>query len=463
MLRMRKSARLILLLLLLVTICISPGAAQEVSVQTLRIAGDSWDSRINPAFSEQYPSIYPEYVYIEKYDPISILTLIMQPGSSVDLYNFANSRGILEAVHRKGYCTYFALTPETQSATEAWPDFVRNLVMDDEGLFAVPSSITSSWVFGYNAEVGQAMGIAPPTSLEEIMEIYAEWPDRYLDQAEELGYYLSDFFVGESMSFSYFLERGIDYYLASSQPPYTFQTPRFHAFLDKLIALKPKLDALSDDYSSLMQEDAHGKALIEWHSPLLRHYPEDEPAYETLALSLLRGETPSVPVDVSALVVPLTVENPENGLLYARTLLEQPPANLRILLSPDTAQPVENDRLESIFASLEKLIAEQEQLLAAAETIEERDACQNELTKLRLEYDQFENGDDHWEYTPRNVANYLHLSAYLCPMPSVSYTYYQMQPNLRSLFKRFILGDLPVDNFIEQFDRLQQMMNEENQ
>lgn len=449
---------------LLALVMLFPSAcafAQESRFLTL--IGDWFNSNMNPAFAEQYPQIYVNYSFPEKWDPISVLTLIMQPDSSVDVYNFSNSRGILEAVHRKGYCTYIPLSPDTQAATDAWPDFVRSLVMDEEGLFAVPSSITSSWVFGYNAEVGQALGIAPPTSLEEIMEIYADWPDRYLDQAEELGYYLSDFFVGESMCFSYFLERGIDYYLASSQPPYTFQTPRFHAFLDKLTALKPKLDALSDDYSSLMQEDAEGKALIEWHAPLLRHYPENQPAYETLALSLLRGETPSVPVDVSALVVPRTVENPENGLLYARTLLEQPPAGVRILLSPDTAQAVEIDRLADILTDYEEMIAEQEQLLAAAETIEQRDACQNELTELRLEYDQYVNGDDHWEYTPRNVANYQQLSAYLCPMPSVSYTYYQMQPNLRSLFQRLILGELPVDNFIEQFDRLQQMMNAENE
>ncbi len=454
--------RLCACLLALVMLLPSAGAlAQEP--QSLILIGDWFNSDMNPAFNQLYPHISVNFTFPEKWDPISVLTLIMQPGSSVDVYNFSNSRGILEAVHRKGYCTYLPLSPDTQAATAAWPDFVRTLVMDEDGLFAVPSSITSSWVFGYNAEVGQALGIAPPTSLEEIMEIYADWPDRYLDQAEALGYYLSDFFVGESMCFSYFLERGIDYYLASSQPPYTFQTPRFHAFLDKLTALKPKLDALSDDYSSIMKDDADGKALIEWHAPLLRHYPEDQPAYETLALSLLRGETPSVPVDVSALVVPRTVENPENGLLYARTLLEQPPVGVQILLSPDTAQGVEIDDLADVLADYEEMIAEQEQLLAAAETIEQRDACQNQLTLLRTEYDRYLNGDDHWEYTPRNVANYQHLSAYLCPMPSVSYTYYQMQPNLRSLIQRLILGDLPVDNFIEQFDRLQQMMNAENE
>lgn len=92
----------------------------------------------------------------------------------------------------------------------------------------------------------------------------------------------------------------------------------------------------------------------------------------------------------------------------------------------------------------------------------ERIPLEDELADIRAEY-EWRQGDGRYLYTPKRVEEYRSISPLMCQMPAVSYTYYDSQPNLHTLMELLAAGKLPVDNFIAQFDEMQQMMNEENQ
>lgn len=456
---MRKAAALLLALLLLV-----PTLSQAEESGVLLINGDMFSTSMNPAFAEKYPKISLQYPMFTQWDVITVMTQIMMPSSPVDLFVFQSSHGMLDAVHRKGYCTYIPDSEALQAAEHDWPAFVRDLVEDEKGVFAVPVTLTSSWMFGYNAEVGKALGIDQPGSLEEVMEIFAAWPEEYLDAAEDQGYYLSTHFV--SRAFYLFLERGIDMYLAGCEEEITFETPRFHAYLEKLMALKPQLDALQDETAStLMAEDsvaAEDNALFDWYAPLLRDDQIESEYFTAMPISLLRGEEPCVPVDLCAGVIPRNAQHSELAMLYLQTLLENYPADAQILLHPDTAQAIEDDDIEAILAELEEMMADLQVRIDACEDPLARIPLEDELADIRAEY-EWRQEDGRYLYTPKRVEEYRSLSPFMCQMPMVSYTYYDSQPNLHTLMEMLAAGKLPVDNFIAQFDEMQQMMNEENQ
>lgn len=451
--------------LLLVLMLFAPLLSQaEEERGMLLVSGDMFDSNMNPAFAEKYPRITLQYPMFTEWDVITVMTQIMMPTSPADLFFFQSSRGMLDAVHRKGYCTYFPDSEALQAAEHTWPAFVRDLVEDEKGVFAVPVTLTSNWMFGYNAKVGEALGIDPPGSLEEVMEIFAAWPEKYLDAAEDQGYYLSTHFV--SMAFYLFLERGIDMYLAGCEGEITFETPRFHAYLEKLMALKPQLDTLRDENAStLMAEDsvvAEDNALFDWYAPLLRDDRIESEYFSALPISLLRGEEPYVPVDLCAAVLPRNAQHPETAMRYLQTLLENYPPDAQILLHPDTAQAIEEEDIEAILAELEEMMADLQARIDACEEPLERIPLEDELADIRAEY-EWRQGDGRYLYTPKRVEEYRSISPLMCQMPAVSYTYYDSQPNLHTLMELLAAGKLPVDNFIAQFDEMQQMMNEENQ
>lgn len=384
-----------------------------------------------------------------------------------DLFKLPFSSGEARRLGDRGYLADLNRSAVIREAVEQLPTGVRQSVTNaKDEVFALPCQLSPLHpLMAFNTEVADALGIEKPQTYAELFQLLEDWEYDYADAADKEGFCLTNAASFE-LSPRRFLARMIDDYIAiyADGRLISYATPEFTALMRTFDRYRGVLGEISEAEPG-NQSIRRQNALILTNYPLLLDYDtamEYEKSFEPLLLSVTDDPDDAIiAVDMKSLSVSAGAPHAELAMSYAEHLAASLDDRNRILLqggSDDT--PVEWEYYASTRQDYLDWIAEAEEAL---DTAEDEDASQ--LTELieawRAELESIEAR--RYIYTAESIRSYAALAPRLRPMPSVSYQYYCGQQNTNYLISAFELGDLPVDQFIREFDHVQSMMNLEDQ
>ena len=436
-----------------------PVTLSSDSSSVLTIAGESLSSSMNPAFTVEHPEVTVQFQWGEEYTVNQLLLDLTSKQATADIYVLSISSGLLNALCEKGFCMDLSTSKIiTDFSTTLYPQ-VRSHVYNREKCIGVPYALFSNQSFGFNTKLGKTLNIDAPQTYNDLIELFAAWPDICENTNAEYPFYLSTgTFTG---TMSRLLRYGVDAYIAE-QPDnsyISFDTEEFHSFISILDQSREKLAFLTDEHSGWKSDNPDDSLIIESYPLLVTQSDEnvDLDNIKPLILSIAENENACIPTDMTVFTVNTSSEHKDIAIQYLECLVEHYPSYQQMLVCNGEKKPVEEDNYQENLAYYAELQDDLKTRLGNADTQEARQSLHEQLAETDACIQENENL--RWYISQNAIDHYTVIAPYLKMMPRVSFAYYFSLPNARKLLLEFIGGKISGDTFIQQFDQIQRIIN----
>lgn len=401
----------------------------------------------------------------------------MQSSEALDLYSFYLPGDAFAALRNKGYLAELSGSSDLLAAvTEMFPNLTKQVLVDGH-LYALPVEVsTSCW--SIDTAVLEDVGLTAedvPTTYLELLNLIDEWITSYVEDYPE--HALMDYPYSLSMQlFSQIMMAQIAECEADGRT-LTFTDADFIATLNKLDSMREKLQAYedqwSDDNNNVYVTDSgitySGNAVIggsydtSSEGPLLSSYASIDIHYASnpestavpLMLSIQPNHDSSVIGDIRVMAVNRSSKNADAAMNLLTYLAVNRSDYQKSLLSPAYTDNIEDPYYEETKKSHESYIDELTKAMATADDSEKRDyqeAIQNltdALTRLSP-----------YQYTTENILLYDSQMENVRIIEST--VFYGDDNEASTLVKRYMDGNITVDQFVRELTRIVQMMIMEN-
>lgn len=406
----------------------------------------------------------------------------MQSGEALDLYSFYLPGDAFAALRNKGYLAELSGSSDLLAAvSEMFPNLTKQVLVDGH-LYALPVEVsTSCW--SIDTAVLEDVGLTAedvPTTYLELLNLIDEWITSYVEDYPE--HALMDYPYSLSMQlFSQIMLAQIAECEADGRT-LTFTDADFIATLNKLDSMREKLQAYedqwSDDNNNVYVTDSgitysgitySGNAVIggsydtSSEGPLLSSYASIDIHYASnpestavpLMLSIQPNHDSSVIGDIRVMAVNRSSKNADAAMNLLTYLAVNRSDYQKSLLSPAYTDNIEDPYYEETKKSHESYIDELTKAMATADDSEKRDyqeAIQNltdALTRLSP-----------YQYTTENILLYDSQMENVRIIEST--VFYGDDNEASTLVKRYMDGNITVDQFVRELTRIVQMMIMEN-
>lgn len=401
----------------------------------------------------------------------------MQSGEALDLYSFYLPGDAFAALRNKGYLAELSGSSDLLAAvSEMFPNLTKQVLVDGH-LYALPVEVsTSCW--SIDTAVLEDVGLTAedvPTTYLELLNLIDEWITSYVEDYPE--HALMDYPYSLSMQlFSQIMMAQIAECEADGRT-LTFTDADFIATLNKLDSMREKLQAYedqwSDDNNNVYVTDSgitySGNAVIggsydtSSEGPLLSSYASIDIHYASnpestavpLMLSIQPNHDSSVIGDIRVMAVNRSSKNADAAMNLLTYLAVNRSDYQKSLLSPAYTDNIEDPYYEETKKSHESYIDELTKAMATADDSEKRDyqeAIQN-LTDALARLSPY-------QYTTENILLYDSQMENVRIIEST--VFYGDDNEASTLVKRYMDGNITVDQFVRELTRIVQMMIMEN-
>ena len=396
----------------------------------------------------------------------------MQSGEALDLYSFYLPGDAFAALRNKGYLAELSGSSDLLAAvSEMFPNLTKQVLVDGH-LYALPVEVsTSCW--SIDTAVLEDVGLTAedvPTTYLELLNLIDEWITSYVEDYPE--HALMDYPYSLSMQlFSQIMMAQIAECEADGRT-LTFTDADFIATLNKLDSMREKLQAYEDQWSddnNNVYVTCSGNAVIggsydtSSEGPLLSsyasigiHYASDpESTAVPLMLSIQPNHDSSVIGDIRVMAVNRSSKNADAAMNLLTYLAVNRSDYQKSLLSPAYTDNIEDPYYEETKKSHESYIDELTKAMATADDSEKRDyqeAIQN-LTDALARLSPY-------QYTTENILLYDSQMENVRIIEST--VFYGDDNEASTLVKRYMDGNITVDQFVRELTRIVQMMIMEN-
>lgn len=396
----------------------------------------------------------------------------MQSGEALDLYSFYLPGDAFAALRNKGYLAELSGSSDLLAAvTEMFPNLTKQVLVDGH-LYALPVEVsTSCW--SIDTAVLEDVGLTAedvPTTYLELLNLIDEWITSYVEDYPE--HALMDYPYSLSMQlFSQIMMAQIAECEADGRT-LTFTDADFIATLNKLDSMREKLQAYQDQWSddnNNVYVTYSGNAVIggsydtSSEGPLLSsyasigiHYASDpESTAVPLMLSIQPNHDSSVIGDIRVMAVNRSSKNADAAMNLLTYLAVNRSDYQKSLLSPAYTDNIEDPYYEETKADYENYITELTKAMATADDSEKRDyqeTIQN-LTDALARLSPY-------QYTTENILLYDSQMENVRIIEST--VFYGDDNEASTLVKRYMDGNITVDQFVRELTRIVQMMIMEN-
>ena len=451
-------------------LCLLMAALLPVSAlaEELTLYCTSYRSTMNQTFQDDHPEVTIRTNFDEDSYPSfdQVLVDLLSRNFRWDMFNTYYSAGQARTLSDKQYLTDLGQSDVIREAVARMPESIQRCVTNDRGeIFALPHELTvSGHLMGFNTEVAAQLGIEKPQTWAEFLQLIEDWEYDYADASEDAGLTLTEW--DWPMAPTRLLSAMFDAYLAAHADGRTvsFSTPEFTALMQTYDRHRPTLTRMYDEWVdslngavNISYENKRPSLIID-SLPLLMDFDEEElygDGIEPLFLSITDDPADAViPVELEVLALCAGAPHPELAMTYAEVLAAGQGDLQRILFeggADDT--PIEDPGYASRARTYERLIALTEM---AIETDGETPELLEELEQYRLE--QADSEYRRYLYSGESIRQYAALAPLMRPMPFISFYYFAENANTNYLLSAFALGNIPVDQFIREFDHIQSMM-----
>lgn len=399
----------------------------------------------------------------------------MQSGEALDLYSFYLPGDAFAALRNKGYLAELSGSSDLLAAvSEMFPNLTKQVLVDGH-LYALPVEVsTSCW--SIDTAVLEDVGLTAedvPTTYLELLNLIDEWITSYVEDYPE--HALMDYPYSLSMQlFSQIMMAQIAECEADGRT-LTFTDADFIATLNKLDSMREKLQAYEDQWSddnNNVYVTYSGNAVIGGSYdtstndiPLLTTYASIDIQssyvgnYENTSVPLMLSIQPnhdsSVIGDIRVMAVNRSSKNADAAMNLLTYLAVNRSDYQKSLLSPAYTDNIEDPYYEETKKSHESYIDELTKAMATADDSEKRDyqeAIQN-LTDALARLSPY-------QYTTENILLYDSQMENVRIIEST--VFYGDDNEASTLVKRYMDGNITVDQFVRELTRIVQMMIMEN-
>lgn len=366
---------------------------------------------------------------------------IMTGDLAYDVMQFGTQEYDLNLLIDKGYCADMSDDPELMALVARMHPAIRQLVMRDGKLYALP--LGGQYINVLNPQAGNLAlagldQVALPGSLEGLIELIGDW-DSLTRQGDEPVIPLENV---ERQLKEYAISSYI-YRLLSRGEPLRFNDPAFVQLLQLVEGQR-------------LSRYAPGRFAFEFGQLTMNPH--------AIALSVFEGEPPVQPAYLTLYIVNSKSDNQQLARLYIKTAMEALKDQHKAFLYEDWTESVERPYYSSWYAAwLQDELGLKSALDAAQTGSPEKHAAWEQLNRhLELLEDA-----QRWRYdaSEEAIANYQQrIAPYLYfPMPGVFTDW--SQPGavlLQKEIDRYLKGQLSAQQLADSLDQMARLMELEN-
>ena len=428
--------------------------------------------RINQAWSvedsiREYAKLHPEIAveYVDDYwNGLEEFTSVMQGERAPDIFVQSMSSDFVTLREKKYLVDISSSQVLMDTVGRMYPHLTKDLLMDGK-LFALPVSLEVYEASGYYEGAFEKAGVPVeniPTTFDELFDFIVTWHDEYYEENE--GMELFEYCFDARATLFYMIYASQTYAAARSGETLTFNTPTIRHLLTRLDELQPIFDVVcpkSDDYDSYEYTTNNALFSLDQCMPLPRSYPQQD--YDSTPMPLALDE--NTPAVIRPYMEVMCVNPYSTNVDAAIDLMEYIAQHFEITyltaMMPDMNDPIEYtgyDRSLSYWQNeidlLEKQIAEasEDQLPDLRENLKYAQDALNQLETM-----------GRFGATAEDIQWYREHIAPALTLPTSKYMSSGSTEQMYSARLRYVDGQMSVDEFIQEIDRIVWMVQMENQ
>lgn len=425
-----KTMKAILLSLLL---CCLFSAAQA---EPLSIAG-SYSGSIIRAYQREHPEAE---LTLSDYNFASIeelINVLLFQDKSFDIMTLHTGSQDIDLLIEKGYCpTLDDSEIITEAVRQMYPSIQEGVTVDGH-IYALP---LSAWCteLAYDPQMLEELGLELPHSFADMAELVNSWQDLPPEISED---YAPVEMIDDYPA--WFLLRSTEHYadtLAARGEPLHFDTPVYR----ELMALQSSITtALNDDWEDLPAPFQSGIDIT--YNPSLQLVP-----IELDGDIVYRGEM------FVAVINPYS-EHKEEAMAFLEWAAQSYTNTEKLYLFPGMTEPVENSWYPAQMAAWTE---KHDELLDKLNTCEEseRRFVQDELEEHEASLAAIEA--DRYAISPEVIAEWDKVMPNMAFIPPTEFN--QSSDVFYTLMFRYLDGELPMEEYIQEMERVAQMIRMEN-
>lgn len=409
------------------------------------------------AFAVQHPEIAVQGTYMEE-DALIDAILTQSPFPDV-IYLITYREAAYRSLRDRGYLSPIDDAEAGQFVAQLHPDIVDAITVNG-AICAVPVHLYPASMYGVNLELWEShsLGELPQTWLE-LAQLFGKWPeisrenpDLTLFSTEDLegmGYASAD---GLRTLLLAGIVNKYEYYRQDQAEFMGYDTTLFREMMAAYEAID--FDAL---YESIVSGGESALLTPSYRADLLT-WDFNDAAFSPLKLTMNQGEDYQMPAGVEVIVVNPYSENKESAMEYLHFVIEQIDDVERAKMIPALNDPLRPDGYEEQVAAMQEEIDFLTEQAANGEGGAQA-AAEAQLAQAQADLERYQ--EDGWLIPEHALSEYRALSESMF-IEYATELNQQEQENVYELRVRYMSGELPLDQFIQQLDRRVTMRDRED-
>jgi hypothetical protein len=388
----------------------------------------------------------------------------MKTATASDIYAIGQM-DVLEALINKDYCVDLSGNAALLAAIKEMYPHMSSAFLKDAKVYAVPYGAYNQGLWGYSPSILKEIGLTEadlPTNLSEFMDFITDWADMYgmdYPDFELLDHQYSKW--RELLIQTVFLQQIS--YCSNEGIPMTFDTP-------EVLALLKKIDSMASVFAQLdpSQETLEGgqswssddplTALLTMDFQMLSRDFRVNADYSPLEMNYIQDSPMLTAMQLQVLIANPSSPNLEMAAEFLAEMAANMNPTLKITINPNYNEPVENPYAE------QNIIYAKESLEQTQKSLDEAKAEDKKEMESRLEMAQQWLEQAEWEkydISPAQIEAYRLVAQNMVPV-SGGYSMIGTSENLLNLYSRYLEGQIPTDQFVQEMEKVLKKMHSEN-
>lgn len=397
--------------------------AEKMPDEKLRIVNRAYINEIKTAYFD-FTDAHPEYM-VSISDSSSTDTLLqdmMNRSPDVDIYTLSLTDSAFTALMNRGFLAELSSSDTLSAEVGAMYDSVRNAVMKDGELYAVPMYLYANCLTINKKLLTEKLGYTEeqlPKTWAEVFGLLADLAATHkLEEYPEVSL-LGPGYIESDVKTNFFAMMMNSYYvwLDADEANLTRAGGMLEGLCEAFEAIDWSAFGLPTEYEENGEWEYIEENILFSNDNVQPGYYRSE-SFEPLLLSIADGEAPMISTEISVAFVNPFGTHREAAIEYLELTFSKIDKTTRIALMPGENEPILSPWYEENLKYYDETIADYEAQLADEKLDEEnRDMLEQSLADMKQWREEYEKKGQ-WQVSAEDIERYREYAQYLVPMRS---------------------------------------------
>lgn len=397
--------------------------AEKMPDEKLRIVNRAYINEIKTAYYD-FTDAHPEYM-VSISDSSSTDTLLqdmMNRSPDVDIYTLSLTDSAFTALMNRGFLAELSSSDTLSAEVGAMYDSVRNAVMKDGELYAVPMYLYANCLTINKKLLTEKLGYTEeqlPKTWAEVFGLLADLAATHkLEEYPEVSL-LGPGYIESDVKINFFAMMMNSYYvwLDADEANLTRAGGVLEGLCEAFEAIDWSAFGLPTEYEENGEWEYVEENILFSNDNVQPGYYRSE-SFEPLLLSIADGEPPMISTEISVAFVNPFSTHREAAIEYLELTFSKIDKTTRIALMPGENEPILSPWYEENLKYYDETIADYEAQLADEKLDEEnRDMLEQSLADMKQWREEYEKKGQ-WQVSAEDIERYREYAQYLVPMRS---------------------------------------------